>query len=99
VQKLLEVPLVDSVRVRDGERLLLVVCLDKVFGNGTRLPDGQVVLVAINNGRETAIGVDLEEGRVLWVGNINLSWASVLVKSSLNHIAHQSLAGKPHTRL
>lgn len=99
MQKLLEVPLVDSVRVGNSELLLLVVCLDEVFGNGTRLPDGQVVLVAIDNGGETAIGVDLEERRVLGVGDVNLWWTFVLANRLPNFFFAQHLAESLHTRL
>lgn len=67
VQVLLQVPLV---RRGGGIQLvLLVVRLDKVLEDGAGLPDSEVIGIGINEGRETAVGVDLEEGFVLGVGD------------------------------
>ncbi len=70
VQKLLQVPLIGGVGGVD--LVLLVVRLDEVLGNGARLPQGEVVVVGVDNGGETAIRVDLAELLILGVFNINL---------------------------
>lgn len=56
---LLQVPLIS----RGGgiELVLLVVRLDNVLEDGAGLPDGEVVDVGVDEGRETAVGVDLEK--------------------------------------
>lgn len=70
VKKLLQVPLVGGA---GGINLvLLVVGLDEVLGNGARLPQGEVVVVGVDNGGEATVGVDLAELFILGVFNIDL---------------------------
>lgn len=70
VEELLQVPLVRG--GGDVDLVLLVIGLDEVLGNGARLPQGEVVVVGVDDGGQTAVGVDLEELGVLGVGNVNL---------------------------
>lgn len=47
---------------------LLVVLLDKVLDDGTGLPEGEVAVVRVDDGRNPAVGVDLDEPLLLGVG-------------------------------
>lgn len=70
VEELLQVPLVGGVGGID--LVLLVVGLDEVLSDGARLPQGEVVVVGVDNGGEATIGVDLAELFILGVLNVNL---------------------------
>lgn len=65
MQVLLQVPLVGISRQR--QLALLVVRLDNVLDNGTRLPQNQVVVVVVLDGGKSAVGVDGREGRLFGV--------------------------------
>lgn len=55
-----------------GQFVLLVVVLDKILDNGTRLPQSQVG-VGILDGWETSIGVDFGKGVFLGVADQDLN--------------------------
>lgn len=65
VQVLLQQPLLRVSRER--ELVLLVVALDNVLDDGARLPQDEVVVVGVLDGRQAPVGVDLEKGRLLGV--------------------------------
>ena len=59
VQVLLQVPLVG--RVGGVELVLLVICLDNVLEDSSRLPEGEVVVVGVDDGGKAAVGIDFKE--------------------------------------
>lgn len=74
VQILSQRPL--SPRVFNSQLALLVVQLDKVLHNSSRLPDGEIVIVGVSEGGHPAIRIQCEEPILLWVVHYNLGHVS-----------------------
>lgn len=70
MQVLLQVPLIG--KVGDVELVLLVVSVDEVLEDGSRLPEDEVVVVGVDDGGNAAIGTQLEVPVYLGVLDIDL---------------------------